>query len=69
VSSATSPAAVCTCTDTTVCDDCASQQIEATTPTDGYVELLPGVLTPDEQSDLRSAVTGWLGVLNGGQHG
>jgi hypothetical protein len=64
VSSATSPIS-CSCTEITVCDECASRQIEALNASTNAdcVELLPGVLTPSEQSELRSVVAGWLGTL------
>ena len=39
----------CACTDTTVCDACASRQIEALNATTAdYVELLPGIAYLDE---------------------
>lgn len=54
----------CTCTETTVCDSCASQQIEATTPAD-CVELAPGVLNVEEHREFQAAIASWLTTLGG----
>jgi hypothetical protein len=73
VSSATVPPG-CTCTEITLCDACASQQVEtlnASTDAD-FVELRPGMLAQSEQAGVFSAVSGvagWLSNLGGGQHG
>ena len=58
----------CTCTETTICDVCASQQIEMEQA--GSVELQPGMLTATEREELLSAVGDMRGLLSirlGGQ--